>query len=218
MNWPDVPALIVGDCGFTTIVRPETVTVTPLEMLELAAEVAVIVTVKSDVDGMGGAVYVVAIPLAVALGETEPHGADAHVKVHVTPFALESFATVAETCAAPPASNVVGVTVTVRLIAGGGVWLIPPPHALIAIRSPLEKIAIKILAQRFMPASTRRNRKRPFEPELTTLKLRELGAAGFQLSEAHYGDKTQKETMGSSKRPRYGRRLSNQRLRLSRCI
>lgn len=91
-------------------------------------------------------------PLAVALGETEPHGAAAHVTVQVTPFALGSFATLAETCAVAPACNVVGFAVIVSVTLGGvGVgWLIPPPQASIAIKKPVKTIESRILAECFI--------------------------------------------------------------------
>jgi hypothetical protein len=45
--------------------------------------------------GPGGAVYVVATPLAVVVGETLPHGAVGHVTLHDTPLFAESFITTA---------------------------------------------------------------------------------------------------------------------------
>jgi len=131
VNCAALPAATVWEDGLTEIVSAETVRFAPLEIFVLATEVAVIVIIRSDVNGPAGAMYVVALPLAVAVGETEPHCADAHVTVQETPFALGSFATLAEACAVPPASNVVGVTVTVTVIGGGGggVWLVAPPQA-----------------------------------------------------------------------------------------
>jgi len=103
-------------------------------------------------------------PLPVALGVTEPQGAEVHVTVQVTPFALGSFDTTAETCAVPPACNVVGFAVTVSATfggGGGGVWLIPPPQASIAIRKQVKTIESRILAERFMFSLLRTGSKRP---------------------------------------------------------
>jgi hypothetical protein len=76
-------------------------------------EVAVTITCRSPAGG-GGALYVVAAPLAVVVGETLPQGAVAHVTVQVTPLLLGSFTSVAVTCPVALASTlgVAGVTVT----------------------------------------------------------------------------------------------------------
>jgi hypothetical protein len=50
------PGLTVSDCGLTDRVNPETVTVAVLETVELATEVAVIVTPRSLAGGVLGAV------------------------------------------------------------------------------------------------------------------------------------------------------------------
>ncbi len=60
----------------------------------------------------------VAAPLAVALGETVPHGAAEHDAVQVTPPFGGSLETVAVNCAVPPASTVVGPGVTLTMISG----------------------------------------------------------------------------------------------------
>ena len=52
-----------------------------------ATEVATIVICTSaDGGGAGGAVYVVAAPLAVAVGDTLPQGADEHDRLQLTPW------------------------------------------------------------------------------------------------------------------------------------
>jgi hypothetical protein len=71
---------------------------------------------------------VVATPLAVALGETAPHGVGEHDTVQVTPLFAGSLVTVAVTCVVAPACTVVVPAETETLIAGGGVELVPPPH------------------------------------------------------------------------------------------
>src|SRR5215469_3157788 len=102
------------------MIKPETIIPAAFDTVVLATEVAVIITVKSDAGAEAGAVYVVDAPLAVALGETEPQGAAGHVTVHVTPFALGSFETIADTCAVAPACKVVGFAVIVSITGGGG--------------------------------------------------------------------------------------------------
>jgi hypothetical protein len=58
-------------------------------------------TSKSSDGGMLGAVYLVAAPLGVFTGETEPHGPDEHDTVQVTPSFLGSLVTAAVSCAVP---------------------------------------------------------------------------------------------------------------------
>jgi len=52
-------------------------------MEELAVDVAVKVTVRPAKGGEEGAVYVVATPFCVALGERDPQGAGEQERVHV---------------------------------------------------------------------------------------------------------------------------------------
>ena len=136
----------------------ETVMMTDAVAKELATEVAVRVTDRSLGGGVLGAVYVVAAPLAVELGDTVPHGDAEHVTVQVTPLLLTSFVRVAVKGAVEPASSVaepgamvtasdgtvmvaealfvgsaadVEVMVTVRLLAGG------VPGAVYVVEFPL---------------------------------------------------------------------------------
>ena len=51
-----------------------------------ATEVAVTVMATSVGGGAAGAVYVVAAPLAVAVGDTLPQGADEHDRLQLTPL------------------------------------------------------------------------------------------------------------------------------------
>lgn len=53
------------------------------------------------------------MPLEVVVGETEPHCAAEQVTVQVTPLLAESLATLAVTCAVPPACKVALAAVTV---------------------------------------------------------------------------------------------------------
>lgn len=68
-----------------------------------ATEVAVMFTVKSVGGGAEGAVYVVFPLLSVDVGETLPHGPGEQATLQVTPLFAESLATVAVSCAVPPA-------------------------------------------------------------------------------------------------------------------
>ncbi len=60
------------------------------------------------------------MPLAVAVGETVPHGAAEHATVQVTPLLAGSLVTVAVNCFVAPASTVAvdGVTETERAVEG----------------------------------------------------------------------------------------------------
>lgn len=107
---------------------PETVTVAVFEIKVSAAEVAVTVTDESLMGGVLGAVYVVAAPLAVAVGDSEPQGGVEHDTVHVTPLFAESLETVALICCVPLACIVADAGETATLMGGGGVeWLLPQP-------------------------------------------------------------------------------------------
>jgi hypothetical protein len=134
---------LFGETAETTIAG--IVTVACEDLVESETDVAVTATVKS-VDGSPGAVYVIATPLAVEVGETLPQGDGEHETVHVTPLLLGSLPTVAVNCCVVPASTValwgsmptviantvtiaeaiakglateVAVTVTVKSLAGG---------------------------------------------------------------------------------------------------
>jgi len=91
-----------------------TFAVADAEAPELVTEVAATVTAKSLDGGVEGAVYVVAVPLAVLVGETEPHEVAEQDTVHITPFFDGSSVTVAVNCAVAPASTsaVLGVIET----------------------------------------------------------------------------------------------------------
>lgn len=89
-----VVAVTVALDGWIFTVIAGTVTVAEAIASGSPTEVAVTVTCRSPPGG-GGALYVVGAPLAVAVGETLPHGAVAHVTLHVTPLWLASFRSVA---------------------------------------------------------------------------------------------------------------------------
>jgi len=112
-----------------------TVTVAEAAVEPAATAVAVILTSRLLVNALAGAVYVAATPLAVAVGETDPHGAAEHDTVQVTPLLAESLLTVAVTCADPPAGTVDGSSATETVT---GDWfsltllLLLPPHPAMA--------------------------------------------------------------------------------------
>jgi hypothetical protein len=101
-----LPDATVPKEGDTETVIVGTVTVIVPFLVMSATEVTVIVTVRSLAGGAGGAVYVVGAPLAVLVGETEPHCDTEHETIHVTPLLAESFLTVAVNCTVPPALTV----------------------------------------------------------------------------------------------------------------
>jgi hypothetical protein len=70
---------------------------------------------------------VVAVPLAVDVGDTLPQGAAEHDSVQVTPLLARSLPTVAVSCTVVPASTVTEMLERLTLICGGGV-LVPPPQ------------------------------------------------------------------------------------------
>jgi|SRR5713101_3174359 len=84
------------DAGAVTATEiARTVIVAEEDAAASATEVAVIVTCKSEGGGVDGAVYVVAAPLAVVVGEIFPQGAGEHDTLQLTPLLLGSLVTVA---------------------------------------------------------------------------------------------------------------------------
>jgi hypothetical protein len=77
---------------------------------------------------LAGAVYVVEAPLAVELGETDPHDEVEHDTFHVTPCPFESFVTVAMIALLPPGSKLTDAGETLTLITRGGVDTLPHPQ------------------------------------------------------------------------------------------
>jgi hypothetical protein len=88
--------------GATATTIAGTVTDAVLAAPLLATEVAVNVTLTSLAGGVPGAVYVVATPLAVDVGETVPHGVGEQDTDQTTPKFAESFVTVAVNWPVPP--------------------------------------------------------------------------------------------------------------------
>jgi hypothetical protein len=87
-------------------------------------EVAVTVTVA----GLGtalGAVYVVAAPLAVDVGETLPH--EEQLTVHLTPALALSFVTLAVMLVVAPTTSELDTALTATEMACGGGGVDPPP-------------------------------------------------------------------------------------------
>ena len=100
--------------GSPATVIAGTVTVAHPSARESATDVALMVTCRSLAGG-AGAVYVVATPLAVDVGETLPHDPVGQDHVHLTPLLLGSWSTAATSWAVPLASTVpdAGETATV---------------------------------------------------------------------------------------------------------
>jgi hypothetical protein len=127
--------MLVAGCMATVIAG--TVTVAEAHAWELATDVAVTVTCKS-LTGGGGAMYVVAVPLAVVVGEILPQDAATQDTFQLTPWLLESWLTVAVSWVVPPPIAVPEDGETATVIGGGGEAAEPPPHPkLLAVRITL---------------------------------------------------------------------------------
>jgi hypothetical protein len=92
-----------------------TVTFADAVFVGSVAEVAVTVTWSGRL--LVGAVYIVEAPLAVEVGETDPHDDVEQDTFHVTPRLLESFATVAVMVFVLPACKLADRGETLTLIA-----------------------------------------------------------------------------------------------------
>jgi len=109
--------VVAGAVTDTEIAR--TVMVAVEDAAASATEVAVIVTCKSEGGGFGGAVYVVAAPLAVVVGEILPQGAGEQDTFQLTPLLLGSLITVATIfCTTVPACTEETGAVTETVIEG----------------------------------------------------------------------------------------------------
>jgi hypothetical protein len=84
-----------------------------------ATEAATTATVTLLAGGVLGAEYVVDAPLAVATGDTVPHGAVGHDTDHLTPLLVESLLTLAVMFALALACTVAAVCESDTLIGGG---------------------------------------------------------------------------------------------------
>lgn len=102
--------------GATETVMAGTVMVALDELPVSLTEVAVTVTFKSLFGALAGAVYPTGAPLALAAGDTVPHGGVEQDTAQVTPLFAVSLFTVAVNEVAPPAGTVAvdGDTNTVR--------------------------------------------------------------------------------------------------------
>lgn len=142
VNCAVVPTGTVAGVGVTETVIGSGVTVAVAEADAALAvtEVALILTIRLLVNALVGAVYVAATPLAVAAGETDPHGAAEHDTVQVTPLFDESLMTVAVTCTEPPAGTVDGSSAT-ETVTGTCISLVvlllplPPQPATATVRT-----------------------------------------------------------------------------------
>jgi hypothetical protein len=83
----------------------------------------VTVTDKSLGGGVGGAVYVIGVPLGVGPVGTVPHGAGEHEALHVTPLLVGSFVTVATNGCVPAAMTL--ALVTSRETVTPRTWMLP---------------------------------------------------------------------------------------------
>ena len=130
VNCAPTATCTVAALGAMDRVIARSVTFAETDLDGSATEVAVIVTVRSLAGAVLGAEYVVAIPLAVVVGETPPQEAAGQVTVQVTPSFVGSFPTVAVNGSVVPAGTVslVGKTETVIGIRFPG----PPPQPKLA--------------------------------------------------------------------------------------
>jgi hypothetical protein len=118
----DVTEIMIGRIAALTVIVAEA----DFDVSE--TELAVILTVKPPVGALGGAVNVVATPLAVEVGETEPHGALGQVTLHDTPMFVESLLTTAVILSVAPSDTIGEAAETETLMTGGGGKIGPPPH------------------------------------------------------------------------------------------
>ena len=70
-------------------------------------------------------------PLAVAVGETVPHGGVSHDTVHVTPWLVGSLATVATIWDVPPASTSLALCESIETVVPGTTKPTPPDTAVL---------------------------------------------------------------------------------------
>jgi hypothetical protein len=104
---------------------------------------------------------VVAAPLAVAVGETVPHGAGEHDTTQVTPLLAVSFVTVPVNCAVPPACTEEVFAETETLIAGASP---PPPQPAMTITNVSPKSERAQHVERFITPPQRGRHAVPEHP------------------------------------------------------
>jgi len=125
--------------GVTATAMAVIVTMAAAVFVESATVVAVSVTFRS-VAGFGGAVYVVGVPLAVVVGDTEPHCAVEQETVHVTPRFPLSFAALAVKLVVAAACKEAEGGETETII--GGVDVLSPPQPVQTKKTEREKMSI----------------------------------------------------------------------------
>jgi hypothetical protein len=108
-NCAVVPFATVAEDGMTITSRPGTVKLSVVKALPSTVEAATRVTATSPTGIVGGAVYVVAVPLAVVEAESEPQALTLQDKVQVTPALVGSPVTVAVNGWVVPTLTVAGV-------------------------------------------------------------------------------------------------------------
>ena len=82
----------------------------------------------------------VGTPLAVAVGETVPHGSLGQDTDHVTPWVTEPFVIVAVNCAVELGCIVAESGDTVTEIGGGELVAEPQPERIVAVKYPIKPI------------------------------------------------------------------------------
>jgi hypothetical protein len=121
-----------------------TVSITGDTLVGSVMEVADKVAITPLADGLAGAVYVVATPLNVEVGETEPHGALGQVTLHDTPMFAESLLTTAVILSVAPGDTIGEAAETETLMTGGGGGGGGPDELLEQVIETLEaRIALK---------------------------------------------------------------------------
>jgi hypothetical protein len=126
----DAATCTVADVGETDTERAGIVIVAVADFVGSAAALALRVTIKSLAGGPG-AVNVVAAPLPVDAGDTDPQEAAAQETVHIAPLLFTSFVRVAVNGAVLLSSMVTLVLSREILITGGGGAADAPPQPML---------------------------------------------------------------------------------------
>ena len=116
------------------------ISTTALALLDASVREVATMVMLPPVGTVAGEVYVVMLPLGVAVGLKAPHAA-AGVQLQFTPRAAESFWTVAATLAVPAvASHAGGIAESVtETDCGAGLDELPPPQPEIAAAMPMAR-------------------------------------------------------------------------------
>jgi hypothetical protein len=123
-DWSELSASTLTAFGATVTDIAVNVIAADADLVPSATEVAVSVTVEL-VGTVGGAVYTIATPDMLELGETVPHavehGAPDWPRTHATPLSLVSFCKAAVNDCVPLGADILAVMgATLTAIAGGG--------------------------------------------------------------------------------------------------